>query len=119
MNAHTIRRFQSNRFFTGRAPQALLALVFATFAMLSLTGCVGLTGAGTPSGTKSSSSTGAGTLSPSAATLSFGNVVDGKTGTQTLTLTNTGTATVTISQSTMTGPFFSMVGSMAAVTIDP
>jgi hypothetical protein len=90
-----------------------IALILAAFAVLSLSGCVGLTGAGT----SAANSTSLGTLAASTATLDFGSVGTGTTSPKTLTLSNTGTATITISQATATGAGFTMVGSMSGVSI--
>src|SRR5580765_2508631 len=82
-----------------RALLGPIALILATFAVVSLSGCVGLTGAGT----SAANSTSLGTLAASTATLDFGSVSTGTTSPKTLTLSNTGTATITISQATVTG----------------
>jgi hypothetical protein len=92
-------------------------LIFASLAVLSLSGCIGLTGAGKPGSSSNTNSTTAGTLTASATSLNFGNVVAGSTSPQTLTLTNTGTATVKISQATVTGAGFSVVGAISSVAI--
>ncbi len=121
MNAHTNFRSHSSHTQTlnRRAPLGVFALLFATFAVLSLSGCVGLTGASTPqgkSGTNSPADT-AGTLQASATTLNFGNVTDGSSSPQTLTLSNSGTSAIAISQATVTGTGFSVVGGMNSVSI--
>jgi hypothetical protein len=116
MNAHTILRSQSQATLNRRAPLGLFALILALLAVVSVTGCVGLTGAAKPK-PKSSSSPTSGTLSASATNLNFGNVAVGSTSPQTLTLTNSGTAAVTISQATVTGAGFSVVGGMSSVSM--
>ena len=118
MNAYT-NRPHSNITFNRRAPLGFFALILAFFAVLSLTGCVGLTGAGTPAAKSSSNSnsSSSGTLAASATSLNFGNVAAGSSSPQTLSLTNTGTAAVTISQATVTGAGFSVVGGMSSVSI--
>ncbi len=118
MNAHTnfglhFSYATSNR----RAPLGLFVMILGLAAVLSLSGCVGLTGASTPGAKTSSSSSSAGTLAASAPTLTFGNVSTGATSPQTLTLSNTGTATVNIAQATVTGAGFSVVGGMNSVSI--
>jgi hypothetical protein len=118
MSAHTnfdLHTFQttSNR----RAPLGLFAIILALVAVLSLSGCVGLTGASKPGAKSNAAPESAGTLAASAATLAFGNVSTGSTSPQTLTLSNTGTATVNISQATVTGAGFSVVGGMNSVSI--
>src|ERR1700675_2694095 len=117
MNKPSILRIHS--MLARRAPGGLFALILASLAVLSLAGCVGLTGAGAP-GAKSgsnSNSNSSGTLAASATSLNFGNVVAGSSSPQTLTLTNKGTAAVTISQATVTGAGFSVMGGMSSVSI--
>src|SRR5258705_7563225 len=76
-------------------PLAMLAIIATLFiATLSISGCVGLTSAGSP--TKPGSSSTPGVLAPSATTVNFGNVHIGSTNLRTLTLTNTRTAAVII-----------------------
>ena len=116
MNAHTNFCSHCHVTLNRRAPLGLFALILVSLAVLSLTGCVGLTSAGTP-GRKSSSGSNSGTLAASATSLSFGNVAAGSSSPQNLTLTNTGTAAVTISQATVTGASFSVVGGMSSVSI--
>src|SRR5713226_2929178 len=99
MNAYTRLRLHIHVSLNRRSPLDIFALILASLAVLSLAGCVGLTGAGTPAAKTSSSSTSnSGTLAASSTSLSFGNVVTGSSGPQTLTQTNTGTAAVMISQ---------------------
>jgi Abnormal spindle-like microcephaly-assoc'd, ASPM-SPD-2-Hydin/Immunoglobulin domain/Immunoglobulin I-set domain len=118
MNSYT--NFDCHSFQTTsnhRAPLGLFAIILALSAVLSLSGCVGLTGASTPGAKSNSTSASAGTLAASAPTLAFGSVATGSTSPQTLTLSNTGTATINISQATVTGTGFSVVGGMNAVSI--
>src|ERR1700674_2627404 len=119
MNAHTNFRSHSHTNSNRRAPLGLFALFLASLAVLSLSGCVGLTGAGTPAAKSSSNSnsSSSGTLAASATSLNFGSVAAGSSSPQTLSLTNTGTAAVTISQATVTGAGFSVVGGMSSVSI--
>ena len=118
MNAHTNIQQQSHEASNRRPVLGVFALIITTLAALSLAGCVGLTGAGTPaSKTSSSSPSSSGTLAASSTSLTFGNVVDGSTSPQTLTLSNTGAASVTISQATIAGAGFSVVGGMSSVAI--
>src|ERR1700688_4372634 len=116
MNVNTKLQSHSHEILNRRIPLDLVALILGCLALLSLTGCVGLTGAGTP-GSKSNSSSNSGTLAASAMTLNFGNVAMGSSSPQTLTLSNTGTTAVTISQATFTGAGFSVVGGMSSVSI--
>ena len=118
MNAHTNFRSHSHTISNRRAPLGIFALILSSLAVLSLSGCVGLTGAQTPATKSSSTSTSSsGTLAASATSLSFGNVAMGSSTPQTLTLNNTGTAAVKISQATVTGAGFSVVGGMSSVSI--
>ena len=118
MNAHINFSLHSFRINSNhRAPLGLFAIILALAAVLSLSGCVGLTGASKPGAKSNSTSASAGTLAANAATLAFGNVATGSTSPQTLTLSNTGTATVNISQATVTGAGFSVVGGMNSVSI--
>jgi len=119
MKVQTNNRRSTQAKFNHRAPLGILTLIFSCLALMSLAGCVGLTGAGTPAGKSGSGSNpnSLGTLAANAMSLSFGNVVAGSSSMQTLTLTNTGTATVTISQASITGTGFSVVGGMSSVAI--
>lgn len=99
---------------------AWLATFGALLISLTLPGCAGLTGAGTPAANGSpnnSSSTSTKTLASNATSFSFGNVATGSSSSQTLTLTNTGTATVTVSQGTITGAGFTVVGGVSSTSI--
>src|SRR5882757_6693448 len=97
-------------------PFTSLTIFLTLIAALSLSGCVGLTAAGTaPANTNSGSSSG--TLAASATSLSFGSVTVGSNVSQTLTLTNSGTAAVMISQATIAGAGFSITGGAASVSI--
>jgi hypothetical protein len=125
MNSHTQRRnllsLTPNQYVAAelpeqRSPLALFAVLATLLAALTLSGCVGLTSAGTPAKT-SSGNPPYGTLAASATSFSFGNVATGSSNSQTLTLTNTGTAAVAISQATVAGAGFSVVGGMTSVSI--
>ena len=58
-------------------------------------------------------------LTPSASSLSFGNLLAGSAATQSLSLKNTGTGNVTISQVVMTGTAFRLTGFAGATTLTP
>jgi len=76
-------------------------------AVIGISSCAGVTSghsAGTP-GTG-----GAGILTPSATSLSFGNVAVGNNSTQTLNFTNTGTASVNIEAESISGAGFTAYG---------
>src|SRR5579862_6058727 len=98
------------------APATCLLLI-ALLTALSVMGCVGLTGAGTPTAKTNSDTTSSGSLAASATSLAFGSVTTASSSSQTLTLTNTGTSTVMISQATITGAGFSVVGAMTSISI--
>jgi hypothetical protein len=101
-----------------RKSLAMLAIIATLFiATLSISGCVGLTSAGSP--TKPGSSSTPGVLAPSATTVNFGNVHIGSTSLRTLTLTNTGTAAVMISDATVVGSAFRIVGVTSSVSLAP
>src|SRR5712672_552192 len=101
-----------------RKSLAMLAIIATLFiATLSISGCVGLTSAGSP--TKPGSSSAPGVLAPSAKTVNFGNVRIGSTSLRTLTLTNTGTAAVMISDATVFGSAFRIIGITSAVSLAP
>ncbi len=121
MNAYTNYRCPFHVTPNRRAPLGIFSLILGCLAVLSLAGCTGLTGAGTPAAQSSSTSnpTSLGTLAASATSLNFGNVVPGSSSPQTLTLTNTGTTSVTISQATVTGAGFSVAGGMSSVSVAP
>ena len=119
---HNHHKLTLNQRVTTRFPKQhsrldLLAVLAALLITSTLSGCVGLTSASTPSAKTSSSTASSGTLAASATSFSFGNVASGSSSPQTLTLTNTGTAAVTISQAAVTGAGFSVVGGMSSVSI--
>ena len=115
INSRANFRAHLNRVPNEPTPFRLLTIFLAFLAALSLSGCVGLTGAGTPAATTNSAASG--TLAASATSFSFGNVTVGSNSSQTLTLTNSGTAAVAISQATVTGAAFSIAGGASAVSI--
>ena len=84
-------------------PLAWLAVLATLLLTLTLSGCVGLTSAGT--------------LTASATSVSFGNTATGSKSSQTLIITNTGTASVMISKATASGAGFSVVGGTSSVSI--
>ena len=91
----------------------LLTTLAMVLAIVGLSSCAGYTSAAKTS----TGDPGAGVLSTSASSLTFGSVAVGNTASQSLTVTNTGTATVTISQATMTGAAFSVIGGNPSGTI--
>jgi len=99
---------------------ATLAMIATLFlAISSVSGCAGLTSAGTPSKPGSSSSTTIGTLAPNTTAVNFGTVPLGSKSLQTLTLTNSGVSAVTISQATVFGSAFRINGVMTQISLAP
>jgi hypothetical protein len=98
------------------SPLALFAILAILLVTLTISGCVGLAGAGTPAKT-SSTSTSSGTLAASPTSLNFGNVATGSKSSQTLTLSNAGTGPVTIVSDTISGVGFTLIGGMSSVSI--
>src|ERR1035441_7146444 len=113
----TLNQRVATRLPKQHSPLDLLAVLVALLITSTLSGCAGLTSAGTPPANTSSSTASSGMLAASATSFSFGNVATGSSSPQTLTLTNTGTVVVTISQATITGTGFSVVGGMSSVSI--
>jgi hypothetical protein len=85
------------------SPLALFAVLATLLLNMTLSGCVGLTSAGT--------------LVASATSVSFGNIATGSKSSQTLTITNTGTASVMISNAAVSGAGFNVVGGISSVSI--
>src|SRR6202171_5110626 len=99
-----------------RSLLALFAILTMLLITLTISGCVGLTSAGAPTKT-GSTSTPSSTLAASTTSFTFGNVAPGLKSLQTLTLTNNGTSAIMISNVTVTGAGFSVVGGMSSVSI--
>jgi hypothetical protein len=95
----------------------MFAIILGCLAVLSITGCTGLTSAGSTAAKTTSPVTSTGTLAASPTSMNFGNVVMGFSSPQTLTLSNTGTSPVTISQANFTGAGFGVVGGMSSASI--
>src|SRR5882762_10497052 len=97
--------------YRGKSNALVLLLVFATVsAILSLSGCAGITSAKGPAGSPA-------VLSASLSSMTFGNVLVGSNTSQTITLANSGTASVTISQAVVSGTGFSISGLSVPSTI--
>ena len=94
-------------------PIILISTLAMILAIVGLSSCAGYT-----SSTKTTpSNPGAGILSPSVTSVSFGSIAVGNTATQSLTVTNTGLGAVTISGATLTGAGFTVVGGNPSGTI--
>src|SRR5467141_2404290 len=84
-------------------------LVFAAVpAILSLSGCMGLTSAKNPTGSP-------GALSASLSSVTFGDVSVGSSATQSLSITNSGTETVNISATTISGTDLTILGGSSSI----
>jgi hypothetical protein len=99
---------------SARRPFAALLTLALTLTTVGLSSCVGLTNAGSAA---KKSSGGAGTLSTSAASLSFGNVSVGNSKIQNVTITNAGTTAVNLSQASITGAGYSVASGNSSVSI--
>ena len=91
MNNHTNHRFHLPPISNRRAPLGIFALILAGFAMLSIAGCTGLTGAGTIPAKSSSTSSG----TPFSITAEPGSESVGVGQTATFSVVATGTGTLT------------------------
>src|SRR5271169_774426 len=94
-------------------PAVLITTLAMILAIAGLSSCAGYTS----SAKTQPSDSGAGILSPSVTSASFGSVAVGNTATQSLTVTNTGLGTVTIASAALTGAGFTVVGGNPAGTI--
>src|SRR5271170_5547085 len=94
-------------------PVVLITTLAMILAIAGLSSCAGYTS----SAKTQASDPGAGILSPSVTSESFGSVAVGATATQSLTVTNTGLGTVTIASAALTGAGFTVVGGNPAGTI--
>jgi len=96
---------------------AFLAIAIVIAASITLSSCAGYTSVAETGGGGQTGSSGAGILSPSSTSLSFGNVAVGSTANQTVSVTNTGTATVNITGASIAGAGFTMVGGSGATSV--
>src|SRR5271167_1838560 len=94
-------------------PVVLVTTLAMILAIAGLSSCAGYTS----SAKTTASDPGAGILSPSVTSVSFGSIAVGNTATQSLTVTNTGLGTVTIASAALTGAGFTVVGGNPAGTI--
>jgi Abnormal spindle-like microcephaly-assoc'd, ASPM-SPD-2-Hydin len=93
-----------------RSALGLILLLLFAIAPLSLVGCAGYTSNAANNSGSGVGGSGGGTLSPSSATIAFGNIAVGSAATQSVTVTNTGTGTVNISSASVSGGVFTVVG---------
>ena len=94
-------------------PVVLITTLAMILAIVGLSSCAGYTSASKTQ----PSNPGAGILSPSATSITFGSVAVGTTATQSLTVTNSGLGAVTISSAAMTGAGLTVIGGNPAGTI--
>jgi Abnormal spindle-like microcephaly-assoc'd, ASPM-SPD-2-Hydin/Protein of unknown function (DUF1573) len=128
MTSHTLNGTRNEGFATRnsglkpRRPAVLptLAALTVILAMVGLSSCSGYTSATSIGGNPGGGSTGdpqAGILSPSSASVAFGNVNVGSTSTQSVTVTNTGTAAVNIASAAVSGTGFTVVGGNPSASV--
>src|SRR5271156_3886305 len=96
-------------------PVVLIATLAMILVIAGLCSCAGYTSSAKTQ--PSDPGSGAGILSPSVTSVSFGSVAVGTTSTQSLSVTNTGLGTVTIGSAAMTGAGITVVGGNPAGTI--
>lgn len=105
MSSHTALQLRRNATANQYAPLTLLPIFLVLVAALSLSGCGGLTSAGTNSTPGSS-----GSLATSATRLSFGNVNLGGNRALEVTITNQGNSSITISNVSISGAGYGASG---------
>lgn len=91
------------------------AFIFLFLAILSTSGCIGLTGASKPASNQSTSSSAAMTVAP--ASISFGSVAVGSKASQSVTITNKGSADLTISKASSTAAGVTVSGATFPLVI--
>jgi hypothetical protein len=96
-------------------PAAALALLLSSF--LSISGCVGLTGA-SKTGSGQQSTQGAATISVVPASISFGSVAVGGTASQSVTISNSGESNLTITQASTTAAGVTITGVKLPLTVE-
>lgn len=128
MTSHTLKQTHHE----GRVPRysnlhsrrpailSTLATLTVILAMIGLSSCSGYTNATSIGGNPGGGTTGdpqAGVLSPSSASIAFGNVNVGSTTTQSVTVTNTGTAAVSIASADISGTGFTVIGGNPSASV--
>ncbi|MGA7512838.1 MAG: choice-of-anchor D domain-containing protein [Candidatus Sulfotelmatobacter sp.] len=99
------------------APPSRWIAIPALLALATMLGCQGLSTS--KSSVQSTQNPLLGTLTAGPASVSFGNVQEGTSQTQSDTLSNTGASNLTISQAAITGPGFSTIGLSLPLTLIP
>ncbi|MBZ5658922.1 MAG: choice-of-anchor D domain-containing protein [Acidobacteriia bacterium] len=98
-----------------RSPARLAALLFLLCATLSISGCIGLTGASKPASSTSAPSAAAISVAP--ASVNFGSVAVGGTVSQSVTVSNPGGSALTVTQASTTASGFSITGATLPMTV--
>jgi len=91
-------------------------LVLLLFATLSSSGCIGLTGA-SKAGSNQQSTPGAATISLAPASIGFGSVALGSTGSQSVTISNGGGSNLTVTRASTTAAGITITGIALPLTI--
>jgi hypothetical protein len=94
---------------TGGKAVPVAALILLLSSTLSISGCIGLTNASKP-GSGQQSTTTAATISLAPASIRFGSVAIGGTGSQSVTISNGGGSTLTVTQASTTAPGVTITG---------
>jgi HYDIN/CFA65/VesB family protein/ASPM-SPD-2-Hydin domain-containing protein len=92
---------------------SLPALAFLLSAILSSTGCIGVTGA-----SKAQSTSGTAAISVAPAAIKFGSVAIGSTASQSVTVSNTGSSNLTVTQASTTAGGITITGVSLPLSID-
>jgi hypothetical protein len=114
VSSHPYPQLRSNPIPNRHAPLTLLSILLVFLAALSLSGCGGLTSAGTNSAPVSS-----GSLATSATRLSFGNVDLGGDRILSVTISNAGNSSLTISNVSISGAGFEASGISTGQVLAP
>src|SRR5579863_7143533 len=84
---------------------SVAALAFLLSAILSSTGCIGVTGA-----SKTQSTSGTAAISVAPASIKFGSVALGSTASQSVTVSNNGSSNLTVTQASTTAAGITITG---------
>jgi Abnormal spindle-like microcephaly-assoc'd, ASPM-SPD-2-Hydin len=93
------------------------ALVFLFIAILSTSGCIGLTGATNKTTSSQQTAPGTATISVAPASIKFGSVALGDTSSQSVTISNSGGSNATITKASVAGTGISVTGVSFPLTI--
>jgi hypothetical protein len=122
MNINFIREMQdgagvlaSRRHSNKRSQARIVALLLSLCATLSISGCIGLTGAAKPGSSTSTPSAAAISVSPSS--VNFGSVAVGGSVSQSVTISNTGGSTLTVTQATSATSGITITGANLPMTV--